>query len=275
MALQMEKRTTRSGDVTLAYSVEGDGPETVLLIMGLGGRAADWGTEFPSALAGKFRVVRIDNRGVGASPKAPGGYELSDLARDAVAVLDAVGAEKAHVVGVSMGGMIAQLVALEHPERVNRLVLLSTHMGGHEIVPPHPDAMRLFAPAEFEGRARDPVAMMKFTINVISAPGFMERSPEVVNTLLEYVAKEPTHPGAFMAQVQAILTSDRSARVSGIACPTLVLHGTEDKLIPFPNGEALAARIPGSRFVVLDKCGHMAMWEMPSELAAIVGDFLG
>ena len=144
--------TATSGDTKLAYSVEGDGKETVLLVMGLGGRASDWGTAFPDALAEKYRVVRFDNRGVGASPMAPGGYVLSDLARDATAVLDAVSADKAHVIGVSMGGMISQLVALEHPARVNKLVLLSTNFGGVTLEPPHPDAMRLFDPGEFIAR---------------------------------------------------------------------------------------------------------------------------
>jgi 3-oxoadipate enol-lactonase len=271
----MEKRSARSGDVSLSYSVEGDGPETVLLVMGLGSRAADWGTDFPAALAKRFRVVRFDNRGVGASPKVPGGYELRDMARDATVVLDAVGAKAAHVVGVSMGGMIAQVLAAEHADRVQRLVLLSTHMGGPEVVPPHPDAMRLFDPTAFTHRGRDPVAMMKFTIDVISAAGFMERSPAVVAALLENVAREPTSPSAFIAQVQAILGSDRSDLVRSIQKPTLVVHGTEDKLIPSANGEALAARIPGAKLVLFEKCGHMLMWETPGDLARLVLDFLG
>jgi pimeloyl-ACP methyl ester carboxylesterase len=272
--ISMEKRIAQAGDVSLSYSVEGNGPETILLIMGLGSRAADWGTEFPSALAKRYRVVRFDNRGVGASPKVPGGYDLSDMARDATKVLDAVDARDAHVVGVSMGGMISQLIAAQHPDRVKRLVLLSTHFGGPEAVPPHPDAMRLFDPSAFLERGNDPVAMMKFTIDVISAAGFMERAPEVVTALLENVRREPTHPSAFISQVQAILGSDRSELIRSIGKPTLVVHGTEDKLIPSPNGEMIAARIPGAKLVLFEKCGHMLMWETPQELARVVLDFL-
>jgi pimeloyl-ACP methyl ester carboxylesterase len=271
----MEKRIAQAGSVSLSYSVEGSGPETVLLIMGLGSRAADWGTDFPSALAKRYRVVRFDNRGVGASPRVPGGYDLNDMARDALQVLDAVDAREAHVVGVSMGGMIAQLLAAQHAERVKRLVLLSTHCGGSVVVPPHPDAMRLFDPSSFLDRGSDPVSMMKYTIDVISVPGFMERAPEVVAALLENVRKEPTHPGAFIAQVQAILGSDRSELIKAIAKPTLVVHGTEDKLIPSANGEMIATRIPGAKLVLFEKCGHMLMWEKPQELARLVSDFLG
>ena len=264
----------RSGDVELAYSVEGAGPETVLLIMGLGGRAADWGTPFPAALAGHYRVVRFDNRGVGASPRCATGYTLADLARDATAVLDAVGAPRAHVVGISMGGMIAQLMALEHPARVDHLVLLATHFGGREIEPMHPDARRLFDPAAFNAVGRDPAAMMRATLEVITAPGFPARAPELLAELVENARRAPTHPAAFLAQFQALLASDRSARVGEITAPTLVVHGTEDKLITPENGRRLAARIPGAQLVMLEGCGHMPMSEQPAELAAAVLAFL-
>jgi pimeloyl-ACP methyl ester carboxylesterase len=177
-----------------------------------------------------------------------------------------------------MGGMIAQLVALEHPERVDRLVLMSTNFGGHGLEPPHPDAMRLFDPSEFLTLGRDPEAMMRFTLNVITAPGFSHRAPadyDVMMTgMLANVRAQPTHPGAFMAQLQAILTSDRSELVRSIRHPTLVLHGAQDKLIPPSNGERLAERIPNSRLVLLDDVGHMPMLEMHERTASEVLSFL-
>jgi pimeloyl-ACP methyl ester carboxylesterase len=264
----------KSGDVEIAYTVEGHGSKTVLLLMGLGGRALDWGTEFPAALAENHRVVRMDNRGVGASPKARGGYELGDLARDAVVVLDAVGAPSASVVGVSMGGMIAQLLAIEHPNRVDRLVLLSTNFGGPSVEPPHPEAMTLFDPTTFLSRGKDPIEMFRHTLTVISAPGFVERRPDAVSSLLENVRVQPTRSGAFMAQLQAILMSDRSEAVRQIRQPTLVIHGDSDGLVPVSNGRALAERIPGSRFALIQDCGHMAMWERPEELSRLVKQFL-
>ncbi|MGE5184573.1 MAG: alpha/beta fold hydrolase [Acidobacteriota bacterium] len=264
----------RSAAAELAYSVEGSGPETVLLVMGLGARAADWGTTFPAALAARYRVVRFDNRGVGRSPRAPAGYSLADLAADAVAVLDAVGASRAHVIGVSMGGMIAQLVALEHPERVARLVLVSTHHGGRALERSHPDALGLFDPVALLAGASNPEAAMRHAIGVITAPGFVERAPEVVAELVANARREPTHPAVFLAQFQAILASDRSERVRAISVPTLVIHGTEDKLIPPANGRELAARIPGARLVMLDACGHMPMHERADALAGHVLEFL-
>lgn len=270
----MKRAVCRSGSVEIAYSVEGEGPETVLLIMGLGGRAADWGTPFPTALAARYRVVRVDNRGVGESPRAPGGYELGDLARDAVAVLDALEAERAHVIGISMGGMISQLVAIEHPTRVHRLVLIATHHGGRGLTPPHPDAMALFDPSEFLSVGRDPAAMMRRTLGVIASPGFPERRPEVVLEMMSNARERPTHGSAFMAQLQAILGSDRSDRVREIRQPTLVVHGQDDKLIPPANGRSLAERIPGARLVLMDGVGHMPMLEAPDELSGVVMEFL-
>jgi pimeloyl-ACP methyl ester carboxylesterase len=270
----MERGVARSSGVEIHYSVEGSGPETVLLVIGLGGRAADWGTAFPAALAEQYRVVRFDNRGVGHSPKVPGGYALSDLAGDAAAVLDAVGAPSAHVVGSSMGGMIAQLVALDHAERVRRLVLLATHFGGREVEPPHAEAMQLFDPAAFLERGRDPASMMRFTLSVITAPGFPERFPHVIEEMVEYVRRQPTPPIAFLAQLQAIIGSDRSGRVSSIRQPTLVVHGLQDRLIPPGNGRALAERIPGAELALLEGVGHLPQIETPGALAQRISAFL-
>lgn len=246
----------------------------MLLVMGLGGRAADWGTRFPGELSRRYRVVRVDNRGVGSSPKAAGGYTLSDLASDAVAVLDALGVSRAHVGGVSMGGMISQLIALEHPARVSSLMLIATHFGGR-VEPPRPDAMRLFDPGEFMGLGRDPAKMMRLTLSIITAPGFSERHPEVVEEMVANVKAQPTSPAAFLAQLQAILGSDRSEQVRGIQHPTLVVHGEEDKLIPPSNGQELARRIPGARLAMMSGIGHMPMLEAPDELSQLALEFLG
>ena len=260
----------RSGEIELSYSVSGSGPSTVLLIMGLGGRAADWGTDFPEMLARRHRVVTFDNRGTGASSKPKESWSLDDMAKDAVAVLDAVGAERAHVVGISMGGMISQLIALDHAARVERLVLMATHFGGEGVVFPSSELAGILAPAQ--GMAVDEV--MRTTMSLITAPGWAKAHPEAIEELVGYAVKQPTPKRAFMAQLQAIIESDRSKRVSNIAAPTLIVHGDFDPLIPYPNGLALAKQIPNSKLVTLKGCGHMPMWEATEELGRIVGEFL-
>jgi 3-oxoadipate enol-lactonase len=265
--------TTRSRGEEIAYSVEGDGEETVLLITGLGWRSADWGTELPARLARRHRVVRFDNRGTGGSSVSSSGFTLEDMAADAVAVLDAVGAHTAHVAGISMGGMITQLLALDHADRVSRVVLIATHFGGKEIEPPTEAAMRLFDPAEFVARGRDPVQMMRYQLEVICAPGFVERDPEAIELLLENVRRQPTRPNGFLGQLQAILGSDRSARVGGIRAPALVIHGNDDPLIRPSNGVKLAERIPNAQLALLEACGHAVPLEQPEATARLMLDF--
>lgn len=267
----MSVEYAKNGDVQLAYYVEGSGPETVLLIMGLGGRAADWGEYVPRALGRSFRMVRFDNRGTGRSSRVTTTFTLEDLAHDATTVLDAIGASSAHVVGYSMGGMIAQLFALNHRERLNRLVLLATHFGGPSVEKPNERAARVFEPSEFVDR--DPRAMAKFTIEQTTALGWAERHSADADALAACAAEYPTAARTFFAQINAIYQSDRSEAVSKVTHPTLVIHGEEDPLIPISNGKLLAARIPGARFESIPDCGHLVAWEQPEALVRLVSDF--
>ncbi len=262
-------KATRAG-VGLAYSVRGDGPETALLIQGLGARAADWGPSLPGALAERFRVVMFDNRGTGSSDKPREAWTLEDMAEDALAVLDAVGAERVHVLGVSMGGMIAQLVALDRADRVDRLVLLSTNAGGPSVVRPGPEVMSVFQPP----RGTPPEEIMRHALALIGAPGWAASHPAEVEELVRISVEEPTPKYAFTAQLQALLSSDRSERIRNITCPTLVVHGDVDPLIPVDNGRLLAERIPDAQLEILPGVGHMAMWEAPAKLSQVVVDFL-
>ena len=258
----------RVGDVNLAYYVDGSGPP-ILLIMGLGGRGTDWNPGFIAAMAPQFETIRFDNRGTGKSDRPEETYSLDGMADEAVGILDAVGRERAHVVGVSMGGMIAQLVALRHPERVDRLVLLSTHCGGPAITPPTPAAMAVL----MGDRSRPPAELVRESMTTITGPGFAARHPEAIDAIVANALAQPTPPATFVRQMQAIMTSDRSARIADIRAPTLVVHGADDPLVPYPNGEVLARGIPGARLVTLPGCGHMPMWERPSEVVRAISSF--
>jgi pimeloyl-ACP methyl ester carboxylesterase len=269
----MIRNHAQSGNIRLSYSVEGDGEEAILLLMGLGGRAADWAS-VPGTLARRYRVIRYDHRGIGGSPPAPGGYSLSDMAKDATAVLDAVGVSRAHVVGYSMGGMISQLIATEHANRVVRLVLVSTHFGGGDTVAPTPRALQLFDAEQMLSRGRDAASIMRFTMELLTANGFVDRNPEVLAQMVNNVRAEPTSPIAFMSQVQAIIGSNRGEIVRSIQKPTLIVHGTEDELVPVGNGHLLHERIPGSRLQILQGVGHMPMLEAPQQLAETILAFL-
>jgi pimeloyl-ACP methyl ester carboxylesterase len=260
---------TRVGNVDLAWYERGSGTP-VLCIMGLGSRAAHWNEDFMAALAPHHRLITFDNRGTGHSDRPEEPYTLDVMADEAVGVLRAAGLERAHVMGTSMGGMIAQLVALRHPEVVDRLVLLCTHMGGPTVTPPTPLAMGALG----ADPSLPPDAIVRSAMTAITAPGFADLRPVVIEGLVGIAAALPTPPATFMRQMQAIMTSDRSGRLAEIVAPTLVVHGTDDPLVPAANGAALARGIRGARHVEIPGCGHMMSWEVPSDLARIVGDFL-
>jgi pimeloyl-ACP methyl ester carboxylesterase len=258
---------TRVGSVNLAYYTYGSG-FPIVMIQGLGGRAADWAS-VPDRLASRFRVVTFDNRGTGKSDKPDELYTLELMADEAVGILDAIGAPMAHVVGLSMGGMIAQLVALRHAQRVKKLVLLSTHCGGPNVVPPTAEAMTALIP----DMALSPEEITRRAMRVITAPGFADAHPEVIDEIVATAMRAVTPQFAFARQLQAAMVSDRYTALQAIATPTLVVHGDADPLVPFANGELLAQRIRGARLHRLRGCGHLAMWEQPAELSDVLLEF--
>jgi pimeloyl-ACP methyl ester carboxylesterase len=258
-------RFARVDGVDIAYYVRGSGPPA-LFVMGLGGRAADWGDRFLDAMAAHLEVLTVDNRGTGASARPGTDWTLETMADEAVGVLDALGRPRAHVVGLSMGGMLAQLIALRHPARVDRLALVSSHGGGPGVVPPTPAAMAVLVADRSVPRAE----VTRRAMATISAPGFAARHPEAIEALVALAEAQPTPEVMFARQLAAILASDRMADLPRITAPTLVVHGTEDPLVPPANGVALARAIPGARLVELPGCGHLPMWECPDRLATIL-----
>ncbi len=255
---------------TIHYTVEGGGSDTLLLLMGLGGHATEWGSVFVSDLARDHRVVRMDNRGIAQSQTTWASWTLEDMANDARAVLDALGLGRAHVIGTSMGGMIAQLLAAKHPERVGRLVLMSTAFGGAEMVQPEQKAVDALAPAPGLSIAEQ----RRLGLRALTSDEFSDANSELIELLVAQRERNPTSARAFKAQFDALLASDRSQLVADIRSPTLVIHGELDPLVPVHNGRMLAERIPGAQLVVMPRCGHMPHLERPVETAQTIRTFL-
>lgn len=238
--------------------------------MGLGCHASEWGDAFLDPLCEKYRVVTMDNRGIGESQSSVETWSMHDMAVDAWAVLDAVGVASAHVLGTSMGGMVAQLLASETPERVQKLVLMATTFGGREAIPPAPEAAAVLLPVPGITVAE----LQRRCLRVLTAPGFADANPELIERLAQLRQRVPTRGRVFKAQFGSIVNSDRSQSVRGLRAPTLVVHGQDDPLIPVENGKLLAARIPAQRCVLFDDCGHFPHFEKPAESVAVVLDFL-
>jgi pimeloyl-ACP methyl ester carboxylesterase len=223
-----------------------------------------WPDEWVGDLEADYRLLRVCNRGTGWSDHVDQPFTVSDMVTDAVAVLDAEGIERAHVFGLSMGGMIAQQFAVEHPERVDQLVLCATAPPPPDFVTAPPEVFaRLVTPPE---GASSPEEMMGAVWSSIVGPGFAERGADVLGRLVQRAVERPTSLEVIMLQMQAIAT--RSGSPSHITAPTLVLHGVDDPLLPVANGRRLAELVPGARYIELPGVGHLIPWEDPDRTAA-------
>jgi pimeloyl-ACP methyl ester carboxylesterase len=247
----------RNDGVEIYYERAGEGPP-VLLIMGLGMTATGW-WRTASVLAEEFTVLSFDNRGVGRSGRPPGPYRCEQMAADAIAVLDEAGFPAAHVYGVSLGGMIAQELALRWPERVRALVLAATTPGGSRAVAPD-RATQTFFQRRGEMPAEEAVwASVPYNYAARTRASHGDRiAADIVERLRFPIEREP-----YLAQLAAALSHDTYERLGGVGAPTLVVHGTEDRMVAPGNARLLAARIPGAQLRLWDDTGHLFFTDEP------------
>lgn len=266
----VESGFAEGGGARLYYEVYGQG-EPLLLIMGLGANHLSWTPQVP-VYSREFRVIVFDNRGTGQSDfPQDAEYTIPVLADDAAALLDALGVDSAHVYGVSMGGMIAQEMALRHPDRVRSLILGATSPGGPNAVAPQPEALSSLIE---QGAAVDR-SVNAALLGVLFSPGFVaEHGSELTSAFQGMGDYPPTSREAYRAQLQAAARHDTYDRLPDIEAPTLVLHGTDDPLLPAGNARILAERIPGAKLVLLEGARHGYLLEKQAEADAAVLDFL-
>jgi 3-oxoadipate enol-lactonase len=229
-----------------------------------------WGFQVP-ALAERHRVINLDNRGIGQSDAPPGPYTIRQMADDTIGLLDHLDVGRASILGFSMGGMIGQEIALSHPERVDRLVLLASFARpGKALSDPW---LSFFAQA-FE-RGLDPVAFFVWALPFLYTPTLLTQA-EAAEAVLQQLVSNPHPPTAagIVGQVAAVSGFDTLERLSQIQAPTLVLVGAEDVLTPPHYSRELAARIPGARLQVLERGGHGVHWEYPEAVNTAVLAFL-
>jgi 3-oxoadipate enol-lactonase len=255
------------GEIQLDYERSGkrEGPP-LLLIMGMSGTSLHWGEPFLELLRADFDVIAYDHRGVGASTPLDGAITTREMADDAAGLLGALGLDDAHVMGISMGGMIAQELALDHAERIRTLTLGCTYCGG-------------------EGSA---LASEQDLSGLVEAMGSGDRERALragweINVSATYAADDDAYAKfraiamrravpvpVIMQQMQACAAHDTNARLPEIAAPTLVIHGTDDRLLPVQNGKLIASRIPGAQLEIFDDVGHLFFWERPERSAELV-----
>jgi 3-oxoadipate enol-lactonase len=262
----------RVRDINLHYDVYGSG-DPLLMIMGLGASSAAWDPALVEQLAKTFRVITFDNRGTGESDKPDAEFTLADMAADIAAVLDHAKTPRAHIFGISMGGMIAQEFALAYPERTRGLVLGCTNCGASHSVPADPAAIANLIPAP----RIDPIEQARRAFSVACGKAFLNSAAgqEILSQAIAEMGNYPITPmHTFMRQGQAIGGFDSFARLGQIKSPTLIIHGDDDSIVPYPNAEVLQGAIAGSKKHTLKAAGHMFFWEVPDEAARAAGDFL-
>ena len=278
-------QTTANG-ITIEYEEFGDhGGRPLLLIMGLGAQMVLWHEDWCRQLAARgHRVIRFDNRDVGKSTwmdqlgvpdmtavmtaallrqpvKAP--YLLRDMAADAVGLLSALGIESAHIVGASMGGMIAQSVAIEFPARVRTLTSIMSSTGNPNLPPPQPNAMSaLLAPPP---TTRDESIERGVTVfRAIGSPGFPFNEAEIRERAALSFDRGLNAAGVIRQMAAIFASGSRSEALRAVRVPTLVIHGKDDPLVPLAGGEDTAAAIPRAELMVIDGMGH----DMPRQVWA-------
>ncbi len=270
----------KANGIDIAYEETGESrAPAILLIMGLGTQLIAWPDVFCEGLAKRgFRVIRFDNRDVGLSTKIEGGppvdigaafanlmagkpvvapYKLADMAKDAVGLLDALGIAQAHVVGVSMGGMVGQLVAADFPQRTRSLVSIMSSSGDRSLPPGKPEAMAVLVAPRPDSKDRE--ALIKHTMNllrVIGSPGYPAEEAEL-RTRVERSIDRSSYAAGLARQLVAILASgSRVEALKRIGAPSLVIHGANDPLVPTEAGRHTAAQIPGAKLEIVPGMGH-------------------
>jgi pimeloyl-ACP methyl ester carboxylesterase len=258
-----------SGNTRLYWESAGSG-QPLLLVMGLGMAATGWWRTIPT-LAEEMRVISFDNRGVGRSDQPRGRYTIAQMAEDAINVLDAANVADASIYGISMGGMIAQELALRHPERVRALVLGATTAGGPKQTLPETEVLdflrrRPSLPAEEAAWASVPYVYSRAT-----REKHMARISEDIIQRLRF----PPGRDGYLAQAGAARWHNTNGRLGSIHAPTLVLHGTEDQIVPRANGELLVESIPNARLEILEDAGHLYPTDAPEAAHTVLRFLLG
>lgn len=239
------------------------GAPVVLLSSALGSSLAMWDPQ-AEPLSERYRVVRYDLRGHGRSPVPPGPYRLTDLADDALGVLDRLGVEQAHLVGLSLGGMVAMQVAATAPDRVDRMALCCTSA----YMPPAADWHDRAATVRAHGVA----AVADAVVDRWLTPAFAAASPDLVGRLRAMALATPAE--GYAACCEAIASMDLRADLPSITAPTLLIAGADDPATPPADAAAIAARLPGARAVVVGAAAHMANLEQPRAVTGHILDHL-
>lgn len=262
--------TVRVRGVNLYYESHGGG-EPLMMMMGLGGSALAWEPELIADLARSFQTIIYDNRGTGRSDKPNEGYSIEGLAADAAALLEALGIARAHIFGVSMGGMVAQEFALHYPARVQTLALGCTTAGGRNAVPAPPESMAILM-APRNGLSDAGLIRRAWPLNY--TPAYLQSHRAELERAIVRVLAHPTPAFAYKRQLDATFKFKTYDRLPDIQAPTLVIAGADDALMPARNSEIIGGRIPGAQVILIPNASHLFFSQEREAFVAALVPFL-
>jgi len=288
----------RANGIDIEYESFGrESDPTVLLIMGFSAQMTMWPVAFCEGLAARgFRVIRFDNRDIGKSthlmhlgaPNVPeamvkmmtgepveAAYQLDDMAADAVGLLKALDIPRAHIVGASMGGMIAQIVAAKHPQATLSIVSIMSTTGNRALPQGKPEALAAITVPPASNAREDRIAAGMKVWRVIGSPGFPDTDEELREVVSREIDRVPYEPTGIARQLLAIVAAPpRNDILKGVRCPALVIHGADDPLVPLEGGKDTAASIPGSKLVIVPGMAHDFTKRLVPVYLEQVGGFL-
>ena len=255
-------------DLDIYYEIIGQG-EPLVMIRGLGSNVDHWYEQVPT-LSKEFQLLVFDNRGIARSSDPGGAFSTRDMAEDTAALMESAGIKSAHVLGYSMGGMVAQEMALNHPEKVRGLILVATDCGITKRIKARPEVSRLFSQMVSLGTTEAKLAAAA----CLYAQNTFESKTDVIERYNEVSMRFPASQDIMARQWAAVTQHDACSRMQKISSPTLTLTGSEDILIPPENAKIMADMIPGARMKAIDDGGHLFLIEQPQQFNQAVRDFL-
>lgn len=256
-------------DINIYYEIHGEGSPLVM-IMGLSANIDWWHPYVIDQFSKNFKIVIFDNRGAGRTDKPAIDYSIKMFADDTVGLMEELGIDKAHMLGVSMGGVICQEIALNYPERVDKLVLVSTTCGGPNSVPvPQETLQIMLSRGEMTDEER-----MRTTVELLFPEEYRKNNPEIMEEAVKRLMIAPTPIDAYMRQLQAGAQFDSYDKLPNIKAPTIVLTGKKDILLPWENSKILAERISGAKLVAFEESGHGMVSQNAEQFTKAVIEFL-
>lgn len=256
-------------DINIYYEIHGEGFPLVDII----GLAADlnwWIPEIIEAHSKYFKTIIFDNRGAGRTDKPDIPYSIKMMANDTIGLMDALNIEKAHILGGSLGGFIAQEIVISYPEKVEKLVLCSTHCGGSKQVLPSNEVLQKMMAIQ----GLPPEKFIDTILSYCYTDQFIKNNPDFVESYRKRILQHVIPHHAYLDQVEANMSFSSGMKLKKIKAPTLIMHGREDLIIPWQNAEVLANKIPNAKVIIVENAAHLIFQPDPKAVIEPTIDFL-